>query len=822
MIINVEQLAWSPQAFNLLRHSVQINPSDVTNERKCIILESKKIRMELFKSQVKNHSNFNNELKTISLRIPFEVKNGIYQKYLNQAIIHKLNSGLDNLMSIKELRQVTTLFIRIEDVKFRETFQTKDLEMTQSAIEIVQKIVVKYEGILRQFAVDDKGAVLLSLFGLPPLAHESDSLYGVNAAIEICEKFKNTFDEFSIGVTTGVVSICGFGNTQRTEYALMGDSINMAARLMFLEDAFCSVLCDERTKLNCGEEITFKALPLQKVKGKSYKIPVFKPELVTKNAVEKSTDLKKTKTVVIGRVKERNGIVQALQRYNQGTPTCLVLEGEAGSGLSTLKAFTKEEAYSMGMQVISGKTSEVYKSHTLYAFKHIVVEMLELLEDYPKDVNDTLSESKNMNFNSLSILEEDSNSSSNKNSSEIQYGVTEDSAQKTKSRRSLGMAAAENSKQRNGNKNEEIQGGNNENGITKNINRRSSSIIPESIRSRTPNKNEETQNVTSDHHLQKIKARRSSVGVAEKRSVEDGNPNRSFTYRYKDEGVKYSSSLGNEHIKIFTKKHSPLNMDNKYEEENLSSKKSSSPNSVSSKMVSNNTSFWKKMSESVTKHVMKKEKADNHMVNSSFVKNSLTSLELQNIQKKERSRSLLLSSYGESLDKINAIDKMPSKGQYVSCGVFEKKIREMLKYLKENENCAPLFGLIFPKEFNENEESDSFQGKTRIRELTDILKRLFIKLCKVKKTLLFIEECQWMDNLSWTMCQDLFTDCPELMVCIFSRPERQYISGFSFLRSMKDHSRTLLIEISGLDVETIPTLIIYYYEEYLNEYHLYF
>lgn len=149
--------------------------------------------------------------------IPFDLRVSLYKKYINHAVISKLLSGYDDLMAMNELRQLTTVFIHLGDLKFTSALE---LAQTQSAMESVQRAMTKYEGSLRQFHVDDKGATILAFFGLPPLAHENDAAYGLKAAIEIAKDFLK-FKSFSIGVTTGTVAIGGVGNKERTEYALV-------------------------------------------------------------------------------------------------------------------------------------------------------------------------------------------------------------------------------------------------------------------------------------------------------------------------------------------------------------------------------------------------------------------------------------------------------------------------------------------------------------------------------------------------------------------------------------------------------------------------
>ena len=41
----------------------------------------------------------------------------------------------------------------------------------------MQLVIFQYEGIVRQFLVDDKGTVLIAAFGVPPLSHEGTSRY---------------------------------------------------------------------------------------------------------------------------------------------------------------------------------------------------------------------------------------------------------------------------------------------------------------------------------------------------------------------------------------------------------------------------------------------------------------------------------------------------------------------------------------------------------------------------------------------------------------------------------------------------------------------
>ncbi|KAJ1537230.1 hypothetical protein HK096_001501 [Nowakowskiella sp. JEL0078] len=304
------------------------------------------------------------------------------QADLNQSRLFQLESSLTELMSLSELRQVTTMFIRVGSLFNWETADV--LVDAQAAMKIVQKALNRFEGSLRQFHVDDKGASILSFFGLPPLAHENDSVYGIKAAIEIMDGFKDLFDEFSIGLTTGVVSIGGVGNAIRTEYAVMGDSINMAARLMFLPDAQNSILCDE-TSYNLSErEFVFEKLGEAKVKGKIRPIQIFRPKsIVPESSKPNRAKVDGNEIVLLGRAKEKKAIHDALNslRSKVEIPKIIMTQSEGGQGLSSLVKFTQIESLKYNCFSCMGSAVETERSTPYYVFRDILCELLSLIDE---------------------------------------------------------------------------------------------------------------------------------------------------------------------------------------------------------------------------------------------------------------------------------------------------------------------------------------------------------------------------------------------------------------------------------------------------------
>ena len=100
---------------------------------------------------------------------------------------------------------------------------------------------------------------------LPPNAHADDPLRSVLAALTLVARLASQGLPASVGLTVGEV-FCGIaGSTTRREYTVLGDSVNLSARLMqhagTLKAANGSgkktggVVCDDETRRLCFGQI---------------------------------------------------------------------------------------------------------------------------------------------------------------------------------------------------------------------------------------------------------------------------------------------------------------------------------------------------------------------------------------------------------------------------------------------------------------------------------------------------------------------------------------------------------------------------------------
>eukprot|EP00937_MAST-01D_sp_MAST-1D-sp2_P001500 g1500.t1 len=183
-----------------------------------------------------------------------------------------------------ELRRLSVLFVNLglKEHDLLAAVQYDDaMHRVHQALREVQAAVYHYEGSVNKFLMDDKGGTLVAAFGLTPFSHENDATRAVLSALLISERLFELGLVASVGITTGTKIFCGVvGSKTRHEYTVLGDSVNMAARLMShtLKSSHGGILCDRVTqRLAMSNGLLFEAREPISVKGKTVKLEVFEP-----------------------------------------------------------------------------------------------------------------------------------------------------------------------------------------------------------------------------------------------------------------------------------------------------------------------------------------------------------------------------------------------------------------------------------------------------------------------------------------------------------------------------------------------------------------
>lgn len=98
-----------------------------------------------------------------------------------------------------------------------------------------------------------------------------------------------------IGLNSGVCMIGNMGSRSRFSYTMMGDNVNLAARMESGAKAWGAyTMCSEATKLLCeqhgGDRIVFRPLGRIVVKGRSTAVPIFEPVGLKENVTESTRE----------------------------------------------------------------------------------------------------------------------------------------------------------------------------------------------------------------------------------------------------------------------------------------------------------------------------------------------------------------------------------------------------------------------------------------------------------------------------------------------------------------------------------------------------
>jgi class 3 adenylate cyclase len=100
------------------------------------------------------------------------------------------------------------------------------------AADVIQKAMGIYGGSLLQMRCDEKGHLAVCAFGLAGHLAEDFVFKGMQAALFIVKEMERYGEKCCAGVTTGNLFCGAVGSEKRYEYTVLGDAINLSARLM--------------------------------------------------------------------------------------------------------------------------------------------------------------------------------------------------------------------------------------------------------------------------------------------------------------------------------------------------------------------------------------------------------------------------------------------------------------------------------------------------------------------------------------------------------------------------------------------------------------
>jgi class 3 adenylate cyclase/tetratricopeptide (TPR) repeat protein len=294
------------------------------------------------------------------------IDRGMIEAFLPKPVRFLLHDAGEHWMA--DTRPVTSLFVHLRDRNEAPT-----LDRMQALTAAIVKAASRFEGTISGSNVDEKGMKFMISFGLPPASHEDDPFRATQAAIAIRNALQATDPEAGYGIATGRV-FCGVvGDDVRREYAVIGPTVNLAARLAHQSRA--QILCDETTCHAAAARVQFSAEAPLRLKGIPKPIPVFIPTGLTTPTAGAAK--------MIGHEAEFTRVVRAIADLKAGQSFLGVIEGEAGIGKSTLLLQWSKKAAGEGVRLLRGAAESVHATTPYFVWQGLVSALLGLPEDGP-------------------------------------------------------------------------------------------------------------------------------------------------------------------------------------------------------------------------------------------------------------------------------------------------------------------------------------------------------------------------------------------------------------------------------------------------------
>lgn len=360
------------EAVKLISSCVEVSVESGSKRKKCHVNSLKNFKIFKLESIIK-------ELPLPTrIDLPhFKKMNSYIKPFIQPFVVKNHAHSLDRFLN--EIRNVSVIFVKLD-----WTFKPSELDLLQKAVVIMQEAVYTYGGTIRQFIIDDKGSVLIAVFGLPGLTHEDDPLRAIQTSLKIHADLKELELESSIGVTTGKTFCGAVGSEERREYAMVGDIVNLSARLMYNADK--DILCDHTTYNITNKRVEFKAhLPIT-VKGKSEPINIYTPvrmkrsmlkskesRIMLLKAKNASLHLSFVTNKLIGKDDAHKILMENLEWLEQSNEKSrfILIEGESGIGKTFLTNFFIPFCDAKNIKTIKSTTYAIESSTAYYAWRDI-------------------------------------------------------------------------------------------------------------------------------------------------------------------------------------------------------------------------------------------------------------------------------------------------------------------------------------------------------------------------------------------------------------------------------------------------------------------
>ena len=266
----------------------------------------------------------------------------------------------DGNRAIGDRRQATILFADISGftAMSREMDPEDVKETMDECFLVIERLITERGGTIDKYI----GDCVMALFGAP-VAIEHAAQQAINTASAIRSAIAAIDENHAlparlgvhVGINTGLVAAGTVGGKDRRDYTVMGEAVNLAARL---QDAATDgqIVVGDATYKAASREFEFRERA-QKLKGYDDSVPGFEvlSEEERKYRVRPDDTAVGARSAMIGRGLELNTIAERAENLHGGAACIVTVVGENGLGKSRLYSEVRALPVMNGLEVVEAR-----------------------------------------------------------------------------------------------------------------------------------------------------------------------------------------------------------------------------------------------------------------------------------------------------------------------------------------------------------------------------------------------------------------------------------------------------------------------------------
>jgi adenylate cyclase len=247
----------------------------------------------------------------------------MFGRYVPPRHIDQMLADPDSVTFAGETKEMSVLFADIRDfTSISERLDVNQLkELLNDFFTPMTSIIFDAHGTIDKYI----GDLVMAFWGAPlsDLQHRNHAIGAALKMLETLDEMRPQFVErglpeiyIGIGINSGVMNVGDMGSEYRRSYTVLGDAVNLGARLEGLTKYYgVSLLVGEKTRDGCDEYL-YRYIDTVMVKGKEEPIRIYEPLCPLAKATEAQRDMAAEHSFAMGAYMEQRWD-EAQQRFRR-------------------------------------------------------------------------------------------------------------------------------------------------------------------------------------------------------------------------------------------------------------------------------------------------------------------------------------------------------------------------------------------------------------------------------------------------------------------------------------------------------------------------